>query len=112
MTDESWRQRLKDEIKAAIESGRFSAAGLSKAAGQSRNYVSQFLSGEKMIDPGADVVFRLCEALGVSRTYITSGFEMTKTQEDLLKDFSALPAEEQKPILETVRALARRGGQS
>lgn len=103
--DDEWWQRLRDAIEAARSAGR-SYTDISREAKQGRNYVQQMMKNGKA--PGADVVAKLCKALGVSVTYIFTGVRMTAEAEEMLALFSRLDEKAKDNLLELLKKLSSR----
>lgn len=100
--DDDWWQRLRDAIETAKNAGR-SYRDISLEAKQGRNYVQQMMKNGKA--PGADVVAKLCKALGVSITYIFTGMRMTAEAEEMLILFSRLDNEAKDNLLRLMKSL-------
>lgn len=100
MSEDAWRERLKD---AADKSGR-SLRSISLAAGCGPGYLHDILSTKK--EPSIARLIKLCEAIGVSVTYVVLGIEWTPTQEQLLLLMSGLSEKRKKLLLEMAESLA------
>lgn len=100
--DDEWWGRLRDAIEAAKNSGR-SYREISLEAKQGRNYVQQMMKNGKA--PGADVVAKLCKALGVSIAYVFTGARMTAEAEEMLVLFSRLDDEGKDSLLRLLKSM-------
>jgi transcriptional regulator with XRE-family HTH domain len=101
--DDEWWTRLREAIEAAKTAGR-SYQSISAEANVGRNYVQQMIKNGKA--PGADVVAKLCRALGVSITYIFTGAKMTPEAEEMLALFSRLDEDAKDNLLRLMKSLA------
>jgi transcriptional regulator with XRE-family HTH domain len=76
--EQTWRTRL----TACLEKDGSSLRSISLQAGLGANYLSQMINDNK--EPGIEIVLRLCNILNVSVTYIVTGKELSKLDEELL----------------------------
>lgn len=97
---EDWYDRLRAAIQKELDRGR-SMADISAAAGLSENYVGQLMRRRK--NAGSDSVGRLCQALGVSKTYIFDGFELGSLEEEAASLLAGLPDEEKEVWVQHLR---------
>lgn len=93
MGDSGWEKRLKE----ALAKDRRSYSAISKAAGLSRNFVSQMFTDEKA--PSIDNFAAICRVLGVSPIYIWTGAPMTPEMEILLERWAQLAPDRKVAIL-------------
>jgi transcriptional regulator with XRE-family HTH domain len=104
-----WLSRLVAEIEKCQDGGKGTAyRQISISAGLGPNYVSQLL-GENWKTPSFDNVVRLCEALNISITYLVTGAEMTRFDEDLLRQLELLDDHTKKYLLGLLASLQRDG---
>lgn len=87
MEIEGWRERLIAKIIETKESG-VSLTEIGRRSGVGRNYVSQFVNGD--YDPSLTNVVKLCDGLGISLSYVLSGQETTRQDEQMFRLFVAL----------------------
>lgn len=97
MRDDDWKLRL----EAAIEASGRSRRAVSLSAGMGPGYVHSLLREGK--EPTVGSLFAICRELGVSVAHILLGYDMSSEDEDLLRSFARLPAEQK----EIVRAILR-----
>jgi transcriptional regulator with XRE-family HTH domain len=67
---------LGDELRNARKNARLTQEGLAFDAGIDRTYVSQLERDKK--SPTVDVLFRICDALGISVAELISRVERTR----------------------------------
>lgn len=79
MVDESWRVRL----DAAIEASEGSLRTVSLKAGLSPGYVHGILRDNK--EPTLDRFIRICQAAGVSATYVLLGADVSPETEEIIR---------------------------
>lgn len=79
MNDDAWRQRLADALTATGKSKR----EVSLAAGMGPGYLHSLLSEGK--DPTVQNLIKVCEALGVSLSFILYGLDLTAQNEEILR---------------------------
>jgi hypothetical protein len=87
-----WRDRLMKSIEADGRSPR----AISLAAKLGPNYLTQMI--ERGTAPSTPALVSLCDALGISLTYVFTGANMTPDQEELLR-LSAEMQDHQKDLL-------------
>lgn len=97
--ESGWRGRF---IKAIEADGRTPRA-ISKAAGLGPNYLTQMLS--RGTSPSTPALVSLCGVLGISLTYIFTGAEMSREQEELLQLSSDLTEDQRKLLIDLARQL-------
>lgn len=93
-----WRARLSGKIEESGESYR----SLSAKCGFGPNFVSEFMSGGKA--PSADRVVKLADVLKVSLSYIFTGVEMSREDEEFLRLVSAMPDEDKRHLRALLQA--------
>lgn len=101
MENHTWRARL----NAAVEASGKSMRAISLDAGAAPGYVHSILKEDK--EPTIGKLVKVAESAGVSLSYILYGYEMTATEEDLLKIFSNLSEEQKSAFLQLARSTAR-----
>ena len=79
MNSESWRERL----EAAIESSGQSLRDVSLRAGVSPGYLHGILRDDK--EPTLDRFIRICQAAGVSASFILMGANVSPETEEIIK---------------------------
>lgn len=68
---------LGDELRKAREEAGLTQEQLSFAAGIDRSYISQLENDRK--SPTVDLLFRICDALGVSASAVLARVEKSRT---------------------------------
>ncbi len=96
----NWRTRL---LEAVDNDGRSDRA-ISKAAGLGPNFVNELRRGQK--SPSVDNVIALIRQLGLSETYVFSGFELSGEDEELMRVFLALSPSNREALLVLARQLS------
>lgn len=93
-TDSNWRDRL----AKAIEDNGLNPTQVSLKAGLSHGYVHSILnpprSGKRPSDPTSEKLGKICAVLGVSRSWIEEGVEITAEAEELRLVASRLTREQ------------------
>ncbi|HEY8595755.1 MAG TPA: helix-turn-helix domain-containing protein [Devosiaceae bacterium] len=95
-----WRERLIDAIKRSGKSWR----SISIAANLSPNFVTQMIRDGKT--PSTDNLVSLASALGISMTFLFTGSYLSAEDEEVLRLYSLLPAEEREHLFGMLRARA------
>ncbi len=98
MIDEGWRSRLLAAIKASGKSHR----ELSLAAGMGAGYVNSLFNDHK--DPTIKNLMSVCEAVGVSLSYVLYGYEMSAETEEILRLLQKAPEGERDALLRLLQA--------
>jgi transcriptional regulator with XRE-family HTH domain len=97
--DTDWRDRLMQAIERDVRTPR----AISLAAKLGPNYLSQML--DRGTSPSTQALVVLCDILGVSLTYIFTGAEMSREDEELLRLASDLPGKQKDLLIEMARQL-------
>lgn len=103
--EQGWRIRL----MACIEEEGRSLRSISLQAGLGQNYLNQMVSDRK--EPGIEVVRRLCDVLNVSVTYIVTGNELSKLDEELLAILADIDVEAKKHLRDFLRTVSIASGE-
>jgi transcriptional regulator with XRE-family HTH domain len=67
---------LGDELKKSREAAKMTQEKLSFAAGVDRSYISLLENGKK--SPTVDLLFRICDALGITASSLLARVEATR----------------------------------
>jgi hypothetical protein len=97
MSDESWKTRLADGIKANGKSKR----EVSLAAGMGPGYVHSILAEGK--DPTVDNLLRVCEAAGISLYYVLYGVKMDPETEAIVRQLQSSSPAKRRGLLDFLR---------
>lgn len=101
MTQDTWRTRLKAEIKAKKKSQR----EVSIAAGLGPGVVNSWLNDNEAKEPMMDSLLKVCTVLNVSLPRILFGYEISGDTEEILRLLESKPAS-RDAILQILRAAA------
>lgn len=103
MTEE-WRKRLEEAVQKHINEHQGSKRSISLKANLDASYVHNMIGG-KLTDPTIPRLIAVCEVINVSPSYIISGIEMTREDEELIRYFSELDADGRRIILDMARKI-------
>ena len=92
--EEDWRTRLKAELAAKKAAGAFYVTQLSEDLGWSRDRVSRMTKPGS--NPGMQDVIILCEAAGISISYVLTGRRDEPIYDGVINEMSKLTQEELK----------------
>lgn len=95
---DDWRERL----KAHIHSKGVKLTHLSTSLGFHRDYVSNVITGKAK--PSADKLKAICDAVGVSFTYVLTGTRQLGDQDALMRDLANLPEDSLHALRDLVRS--------
>jgi transcriptional regulator with XRE-family HTH domain len=93
-TDEEWRRRLADAVKASGRSKR----KISLAAGLGHGYVHSVLAEEK--DPSVMNLVKICDELNVSLSFILFGYDIQPEAEEFLRRFQSASPKTRRALLD------------
>jgi len=96
-----WRTRLANAIERDPRSGR----EIARECGFGVNFVSELLAGEKT--PSTDKVIKLAEVLGLSLSYVFTGLEMSRQDEDFLRIVAQMNDREKEALLALLEPRSR-----
>lgn len=96
--ENGWRTRLLE----AIEKDPRSPRAISLDAGLGPNYLDQMM--RRGTAPSTPAVVALCETLKISITYLFTGVEMSREDEELLSISGRLPHDRKALLLQMARS--------
>jgi transcriptional regulator with XRE-family HTH domain len=97
MSSQAWRERL----QVAVDKTGRSQREISLAAGLSAGYLHSILTEGKA--PSIENALRLCAEVGVSLSYLLSGFEISPETEEILRLLESQP-QARSGILQILRS--------
>jgi len=100
---ENWKTRLAAGIKANKKSRR----EVSLAAGMGPGYVFSLLKEGK--DPTVDHLSRVCDAAGLSLSYVLYGMEINQETEEIIRLLNSAPEAAREGMLQILRDLQAPG---
>lgn len=103
---DGWRERLKQAVYDTMERESISRRQLALQAGLSDTYLYSILVRGN--DPTIGNLFKLCERLNLSVTWLLTGLEIDRSTEEMARLFDELPPERQVTFLTLLRDLAQK----
>lgn len=101
MKNDGWRARLRKAVDASEKSQR----DISLKAGMGAGYVNSLFRDGK--DPTIDNLMKVCEAVGVSLSYVLYGVQMSQETEEFLRLVQEAPEGERDALLKLLRERRR-----
>lgn len=98
----AWLHRLRTSVAASSMKGR----EICRKAGIGQSVLSEILSGANT--PKIDTLIKICEALSVTPGYILDGAETDPRSNSMLRQWNALPEEQQDAVLSVIDAMLTR----